>query len=73
MLGLRPVGAPMLAMGRESSMVAAGARGMLGRVEVAKSRDAVKVKERLRLGLAVQAVSHLQRQARPEVVVSDRD
>ena len=71
MLGLRPVGAPILAMGRESSMVAAGARGMLGRVEVAKSRDAVK--ERLRLGLAVQAVSHLQRQARPELVVSDRD
>lgn len=61
----------MLAMGRESSMVVAGARGMLGRVEVAKSRDAVK--ERLRLGLAVQAVSHLQRQARPEFVVSDRD
>ena len=71
MLGLKPVGAPMLAMGRESSMVVAGARGMLGRVEVAKSRDAVK--ERLRLGLAVQAVSHLQRQARPEFVVSGRD
>lgn len=40
--GLRPVGAPMLAMGRESSMSVDGARGTLGWVEVARSRDAVR-------------------------------
>lgn len=42
--GLRPVGAPMLAMGRESSMAVEGARDVLGWVEVAKGRDAVTEK-----------------------------
>ena len=69
--GLRPVGAPMLAMGRESSMAVEGARDVLGWVEVAKSRDAVRERQRGRL--AAQAISHLQRQGRAEGVLSDRD
>ena len=51
------MGAPMLAMGRGSSMVVVGgARGMLGGSGVVGCRDAVK--ERQQLGLAVQAISH---------------
>jgi hypothetical protein len=47
LLGLRPVGAPMFAMGRWSSMVVDGARGVLDVVEVVKSRDAVRQRQRL--------------------------
>ena len=42
LLGLRPVGAPMFAMARGSSMVIEGGRDMLGWIEVVKSRDAVR-------------------------------
>lgn len=47
LLGLRPVGAPMFAMGRWSSMVVDGARDMLDWVEVVKSRDAVRERQRV--------------------------
>jgi hypothetical protein len=60
----------MLAMGRGSSMAVGGARGMFGWADDVKSRDAVK---RRRPQVAMQAISHLQRQARPEFVLSDRD